>query len=63
MEGHGGYNRSSSVQAAGSSPALPLIEQAAAAVPLSSSSEAIVIADYGSSEGHTMVLARMSHEV
>jgi len=52
MEGHGGYNRSSSVQAAGSSPTLPLFEQAAAAVPLSSSSEAIVIADYGSSEGH-----------
>ncbi len=52
MEGHGGYNRSSSVQAAGSSPALPLFEHAAAAVPLPRSSEAIVIADYGSSEGH-----------
>lgn len=51
MEGHGGYNRSSSVQAAGSSPALPLFKQAAVAVPLWSSSEAIVIADYGSSEG------------
>jgi S-adenosylmethionine-dependent carboxyl methyltransferase len=52
MEGHGGYNRSSSVQAAGSSPALPLFEQAAAVVALPGSSEAIVIADYGSSEGH-----------
>ena len=50
MEGHGRYNRSSSVQAAGSSPALPLFEQAAAAVPLPGS-EAIVIADYGSSQG------------
>ena len=52
MEAHGGYNRSSSVQASGSSPALPLFERAAATVPLSSSSEAIVIADYGSSQGH-----------
>ena len=52
MEGHGGYTRSSSVQAAGLSPALPLFEQAASAVPLPDSSEAIVIADYGSSEGH-----------
>ena len=51
MEGHGGYNRSSSVQASGSFPALPLLEQAAATVPLPGSSEAIVIADYGSSEG------------
>ena len=29
MEGHGAYNRSSRVQAAGSSPALPLFEDAA----------------------------------
>jgi hypothetical protein len=35
MEGHGVYNRSSRVQAAGLSPAVPLLEQAARAVALS----------------------------
>ena len=34
MEGHGVYNRSSRVQAAGSSPALPLFEHAARNVEL-----------------------------
>jgi hypothetical protein len=29
MEGHGSYNRSSQVQAAGMFPALPMLEQAA----------------------------------
>jgi hypothetical protein len=51
MEGQGAYNRSSRVQAAGSLPAVPLLEQAARAVALPAS-QPIVIADYGSSEGH-----------
>jgi hypothetical protein len=51
MEGRGAYNRSSRVQAAGLSPAVPLLERAASVVSLSNAPEAIVIADYGSSEG------------
>jgi hypothetical protein len=51
MEGRGVYNRSSHVQAVGLSPAVPLFEQAASAVPLADAPEAIVIADYGASEG------------
>lgn len=51
MQGEGAYNRSSSVQAAGSAPALPLFEQAAELVPLANAPEPIVIADYGSSQG------------
>lgn len=51
MEGHGAYNRSSSVQAAGLSPAVPLLEQAAKSVALPDAPEPIVIADYGASEG------------
>jgi hypothetical protein len=52
MEGHGAYNRSSRVQAAGLSPALPLLEQAARTVPFSAGQQPVVIVDYGSSEGH-----------
>jgi hypothetical protein len=52
MEGNGAYNRSSSVQAAGSLPAVRLLERAARAVPLPPSPELVVLADYGSSEGH-----------
>src|SRR6201984_1190212 len=52
MEGHGAYNRSSRVQAAGSSPALALLDKAARQVPLVTAPEPIVIVDYGSSEGH-----------
>ena len=52
VEGHGVYNRSSRVQAAGLSPAVPLLEQAARTVTLAAAPEAIVLADYGSSEGH-----------
>jgi S-adenosylmethionine-dependent carboxyl methyltransferase len=52
MEGRGAYNRSSSVQAIGSSPAVPLFEKAANQVQLTSAAEPVVIADYGSSEGH-----------
>jgi S-adenosylmethionine-dependent carboxyl methyltransferase len=51
MEEHGAYNRSSRVQAASSSPAIPLLENAAQQVSLTPGPEPIVIADYGSSEG------------
>jgi hypothetical protein len=51
MEGHGAYNRSSRVQAAGSSSALPLLEHAASTVALEATPAPIVIADYGASEG------------
>jgi hypothetical protein len=59
MEGGGAYNRSSSVQAAGLSPAVPLFEQAAKTVQLPITPTPIVIADYGSSEGRNS-LAPMS---
>ena len=53
MEGRGGYNRRSAVQAAGASPALPLLEDAAlAAVLPEGEASAVVVADYGSSAGH-----------
>ncbi len=52
MEGHGVYNRSSRVQAAGLAPAIPLLERAAQTVLLSETADdPLVIADYGSSEG------------
>jgi SAM dependent carboxyl methyltransferase len=51
MEGHGIYNRSSRVQAAGLSPAVTLFERAARTVALPAPPRPIVIADYGSSEG------------
>ncbi len=51
MEGHGVYNRSSCVQAAGFSPALPLLAEAARRVPLAPAPQPVVIADYGASEG------------
>jgi hypothetical protein len=51
MEGHGAYNRSSRVQAAGLSPAVRLLENAARIVELAAPPEPIVIVDYGSSEG------------
>jgi len=52
MEGHGAYNRSSRVQAAGSPPAVALLDKAARQVPLVPAPERVVIVDYGSSEGH-----------
>jgi hypothetical protein len=52
MAGQGRYNRSSQVQAAGLSPALPMLERAAREVPLPDGLLPIVIADYGSSQGH-----------
>jgi SAM dependent carboxyl methyltransferase len=51
MEGQGAYNRSSRVQAAGLTPAIALLEQAAKVVPLGSSREPVFVVDYGSSEG------------
>jgi hypothetical protein len=56
MEGRGAYNRSSSVQAVGSLPAVALMERAARAVVLPPSPELVVIADYGSSEGHNSLV-------
>ncbi len=52
MEGQGRYNRNSQVQAAGLSPAVPMLERAAQAVLLPGEWMPIVIADYGSSQGH-----------
>lgn len=52
MEGKGAYNRSSCVQEAGSLPAVALLERAARAVAVRPPPEPVVIADYGSSEGH-----------
>ncbi len=51
MEGDGAYNRSSRVQAAGLLPAVALLAEAARSVPLAPTSETIVVADYGASEG------------
>src|SRR5690242_18076365 len=56
MEGGGAYNRSSRVQAAGLLPALALFEQAARTVTLTSPPPPVMIADYGSSEGHNSLL-------
>src|ERR1700728_2925255 len=56
MEGQGGYNRSSQVQAAGLSPAVPMLELAARTVTLPAGSQPIVIVDYGSSAGHNSLL-------
>jgi hypothetical protein len=52
MEGQGGYNRSSQVQAAGLSPAVPMLVRAAREVSLPGGRQPIVIGDYGSSQGH-----------
>jgi hypothetical protein len=59
MEGQGRYNRSSQVQAAALSPAVPMLERAARAAPLPVGRLPIVVADYGSSQGHNS-LAPMS---
>ena len=56
MEGHGAYNRSSRVQAAGLAAAIPLLRHAAETVPLAPAPEPIVIADYGCSEGHNSLI-------
>ncbi len=51
MEGRGAYNRSSRVQAAGLSPAVPMLQRAARTATLPAEPQPIVIADYGSSQG------------
>jgi hypothetical protein len=56
MEGKGAYNRSSRVQAAGLLPAVGLLEDAARTVALPPAPLPIVIADYGSSEGHNSMV-------
>jgi hypothetical protein len=56
MEGHGGYNRSSQVQAAGLSPAVSMLESAARIAELPAGPQPIVIADYGSSQGHNSLV-------
>lgn len=50
-EARGSYNRHAAIQAAGSALALPLLEKAAREVALNHGDRAIVIADYGSSQG------------
>jgi hypothetical protein len=56
MEGKGAYNRNSRVQAATLSPAVPMLERAATAVPVPPESQPIVIADYGSSQGKNSLI-------
>lgn len=56
MEGGGSYNRASEVQAAGSSPAVPMLVEAAGLVPLPDAALPLVIADYGVSEGRNSML-------
>lgn len=52
MEGHGAYNRGSRVQGASLAPAVGLLVEAARRVPLPAAPAPLVIADYGSSQGH-----------
>lgn len=56
MEGQGGYNRSSQIQAAGLSPMVPMFERAARAVPLPAGSQPITLGDYGSSQGRNSLI-------
>jgi hypothetical protein len=56
MEGHGAYNRSSGVQAAGSMPAVDLLKVAGDTADLAPAPQPIVIADYGCSEGRNSLL-------
>lgn len=53
MEGTGAYNRNSLVQQTGAEPGIPLLERAAMLVDLPPATEPVVIADYGSSQGHS----------
>jgi hypothetical protein len=56
MEGHGAYNRSSRVQAAGSMPAMTLVERAAKEVALGPPPRSIIVVDYGCSEGRNSLV-------
>ena len=51
MEGKGAYNKYAKLPAGGAFLALPLLEKAVRRVELDSSDQAVVIADYGSSQG------------
>jgi hypothetical protein len=51
MEGKGAYNRCAKLPAGGAALALPLLEEAVRRVELDSGDHAVVIADYGSSQG------------
>lgn len=54
--GSGSYTASTRLQAAGLQAAIKLFEDAAAAVPLPTSPQPIVIADYGAATGHNSLL-------
>lgn len=56
MEGRGGYNRNSGVQAGVLLPALAMLEEAARNVELPPKEAPIVLVDYGSSQGHNSLL-------
>src|SRR3954462_5369439 len=56
MEGQGAYNCNSRVQARVLSPALKMLEMAARKVALPEGHQQIVIADYGSSQGHNSLI-------
>jgi hypothetical protein len=62
MEGQGGYNRRSAVQASGAAPALAMLEQAAREIALPDGDATIVVADYGSSAGRNS-LAPMARAI
>jgi hypothetical protein len=51
MEGRGAYNRHAELPASGGAFALPHFERAVRTLPLDTSDQPIVIADYGSSQG------------
>jgi hypothetical protein len=51
MEGKGAYNRCAKLPAGGAALALPLLEKAVRSLLLDTSNQALVIADYGSSQG------------
>jgi hypothetical protein len=51
MEGRGAYNRYAKLPAGGAALALPLLEKAVRCVEFDAGDEAVVIADYGSSQG------------
>ncbi|GLS19526.1 hypothetical protein GCM10007874_25430 [Labrys miyagiensis] len=57
MEGHGEYNRKSSVQATGAVPALALLKKAAYGASLPTDDGApVIVADYGSSQGRNSLV-------
>lgn len=55
MQGGGYYNRNSALQAANLTSALPLLEQAAGAVPIDGD-DPLMVADYGASQGRNSML-------